>query len=100
DRAVAADASDGLPFTVDRVGSAPEVGGKHVAEELAADRAAAPRGADHGDRGRREERSQRGGDGQVVALVYSRPEVLGGCDRELHLHLAALQLARDPEARV
>ena len=48
DRVVAAHAGDRLAAAVDRVGGAGEVGLEHVAEELAADRAAPARGADHG----------------------------------------------------
>ena len=46
-----------------------EVALEHVAEELAADRAAPRRGADDGDARRLEERPQRGDDGGVVALL-------------------------------
>ena len=54
---------------VDGIGGPGEVGGEDVAEELAADRAAAARGADHGDRPRLEEGRSEAVDGDVVALV-------------------------------
>ena len=49
DRAVGANARDRFARAVDRIGGAGEVRRENVAEELAADRAAALRGADHGD---------------------------------------------------
>ena len=59
DRRVRAHAGDRLAAAVDGVGGAGEVRGEDVAEELAADRAAARRRADHGDasRARRTARS-------------------------------------------
>ena len=72
DRAVGADPGDGLAGAVDRVGGAGEPSCEDVAEQLAADRAAARRGTDHGNRRRLEERSQRGGHGDVVTLVDAR----------------------------
>ena len=100
ERSEAADAADGLAVAVDRVGGALEVGGEDVAEQLAADRPSPVRRADDGQRARLEERPQRGGDGAVVALVHARPERLGRGDRERDLDLAAVELARDVEARV
>ena len=55
---------------------------EHVPEELAADRAAPRRRSDHGDRGRPEERPQRGGDADVVALVAPALEVATVAERE------------------
>ena len=98
DRPVAAHAGDRLAVAVDRVGGAGEVAGEDVAEELAADRAAPPRGADDGDAPRLEERPQRGDDRHVVARVDVLAVALGRRDRELHLELAALELARQLEA--
>ena len=69
-----------------------------VAEELAADRAAPLRGADDGDARRLEERPQRGDDGLVVARVDVLAVASGRGDRELHLDLAALELAGQLEA--
>ena len=54
---VAGDAADRLAAAVDGVDRAGEIGLEHVAEQLAADRPAAWRGADHGDRTRLEERA-------------------------------------------
>ena len=52
DRAVAANAGDRLAVAVDGVGGALEVALDDVPEELAADRPASPRRADHGDAAR------------------------------------------------
>ena len=49
---------------------------------------------------RLEERLERGGDGDVVALVDALLVARGRRDREAHLDLAALELARDLEAGV
>ena len=57
------------------------------------------RRADHGDRARLEERAERGGHREVVALVDPRPVLLGRLDREADLKLAAVQLPRHLEAR-
>ena len=67
-RAVAVDAGDGVAVAVHRVHGAGEVAGEDVAEELAADRAAALRGADDGDGARPEERLERGAHRDVVAF--------------------------------
>ena len=85
---VAAHAGHRAAVAVDRVGGAGEVGLEDVAEELAADRAAPARGADDGDAAGLEERAQRGGDGDVVALVDPLLVALGRRDRELDLDLA------------
>ena len=69
ERAVGAHAGNRLAGAVDRVGGAREPAGEDVAEQLAADRAAPRGGADHGNRAGLEERPQRGGDCDVVALV-------------------------------
>ena len=101
DRGVGPDAGDRRCLRVDRVGDAAEVRVEDVAEELAADRAAARRGADDGDRPRREERRERGGDGDVVALVDRVPVGLGRSDlRGAPRSSPPLELARDGEAGV
>ena len=48
---------------------------------------------------RLEERSQRRGDGGVIALGDALAVALGRDDRELHLDLAAFELARELESR-
>src|SRR5206468_3701368 len=100
DRRVASDAGNGLAPAVHWIGGAGEVGREDVAEELAADRAAAFRGADNRDRAGGEERPQRRDDREVVALVDTCSETLGRGDRKANLDLAAVQRARDLEARV
>ena len=98
--AVGAHPGDGLTRAVDGIRGAGEPAGEDVAEQLAADRAAPCRGADHGDGPRLEERAQRRGHRDVVALVDSRPVALGCLDREPHLDHAALEGARRHEAGV
>ena len=100
DRRVRAHACDGLAVAVDGVRGAGEVRSEDVAEELTADRAAALRRADDGDGGRSEERPERRGDRDVVALLDPGAEVLRRGDREAHLDLAAAERARHLEARV
>ena len=100
DGAVGPDAGHGLALAVDGVRGAGEAAGEHVAEQLAADGAAAGRGADDGDGGRLEEGAQGGGDGDVVALVDALPVALGGREREAHLVDAALEGAGGAEADV
>ena len=98
DRAVRAHAGDRLAVPVHRVRGAGEVAREDVPEQLAADRAAPPRGADHGDaRGSKNGRSD-AVDGGVVALLDALAVALRRRDRELHLDLAALELARQLEA--
>ena len=99
-RAVAVDAGDGVALPVHRVHRAGEVAGEDVAEQLAADRAAAPRRADDRDRPRPEERLERGPHGDVVALGHVLAIRVGRRDREPDLELAALAGARDREACV
>ena len=99
DRGVGAHARDRLGVRVDRMRGPCEVAGQDVAEQLAADRAAPRRGADHGHARRREERRQRGGDGQVVAAVDALEVAGGRLDRHRDLGDAALVLALDREAR-
>jgi hypothetical protein len=93
DGPIAADAGDGLALPVHRVRRALEVGAEDVAVELPADRPAPPRSADHGHGSRLEERAERSGHGDVVALVDTRLEALGRGDGEPHLDLAARELA-------
>ena len=100
ERAVGAHAGHRLAGAVDRVGGAGEPAGEDVAEQLAADRAASRRGADHGHRAGLEERAQRGGHGDVVALVDARSVALGRLDREPHLDDAAFEGSRRHEADV
>ena len=100
ERAVGAHAGDGLTGAVDGIGGAGEPAREDVAEQLAADRPAPRRGADHGDRARLEERAQRRGHRDVVALVDSRAVALGRLDREPHLDDAAVERARRHEAGV
>ena len=100
DRAVRVHAGHRLAAQVHRVGRAGEVGGEDVAEQLAADRAAPTRGADHRDRLRLEERSQRRDHGSVVALLDARLELDGRDDREAHLDLLGVALPDDLEAGV
>ena len=57
-RFVGGHTADRLGISVDRIGGADEIRCENVPEELAADRAAATRGADHGDRLRLEERTE------------------------------------------
>ena len=76
-----------------------EVAGHDVAEQLPADRAPPRRGAHHGHAGRREERRQRRGDGQVIAAVDALEVAGGRLDRHRDLGDAALVLALDREAR-
>ena len=97
DRLVAANAGDRLAVAVHGVGGAREVPGEDVAEELAADRAASLGGADDGDAPRLEEGSERRDDRLVVAGLDVLAVRLGRRDRELHLELAALELARQLE---
>ena len=98
DRAVGADAGNRLAVAVHRVGGAGEVAGEDVAEELAADRAAPLGGADDGDAPGLEERLERGDDRLVVARLDVLAVALRRRDRELHLQLAALELAGQLEA--
>ncbi len=100
DRAVGPHAGDRLALEVDRIGGAVEVGVEDVAEELAADRAAAARGADHGDRGRLEERSQRVDDGGVVARLDAVSVRARRGDREAKLDLAAFGVVDELEPGV
>ena len=97
-RAVPPHTSHGLSVSIHRVGSARKVPGEDVPEQLAAYRASSPGGADHGHAPRLEERAQRRGHGGVVALLDPLAIPLGRGDRELHLELAALELARQLEA--
>ena len=99
-RAVAVDAGDGVALAVDRVHGAGEVAGEDVAEQLAADRAAALRRAHDGDGARLEEGLERGAHRDVVALGHVLAIRVGGSDRESDLDLAAFAGARDREARV
>ena len=99
-RRVRADAGDRLPFEVDGKRGADEIGFEDVAEELAADRAAPPRGADHHDRGGGEERAQRGDDGGVVTFLHTRGQGAGRGEREAKLDLAALPRAHQLEPGV
>jgi hypothetical protein len=98
DGPVRAHAGHGAPLGVDREGGAREVALKHVAEELAADRPPARRGADDGDALRLEEGAQRGDDGDVVALGHALLEALGLRDRELDLDDTAGEVALQLEA--
>ena len=100
DRAIGAYSGDRFARAVHGVRRAYEVGGDDVAKELAADRAASLRRADHRDAGWGEERTERRRDGNVVALLDPRAELLGRCDREPNLDLAALERARHLEAGV
>ena len=98
DRAVAAHAGDRLAAAVDRVGGAGEVGLEHVAEELAADRAAPARGADHGHA-----RGSKNGRSEAATATWSRSSTRArnasvAAIGKLHLDLAVLELARDLEA--
>ena len=95
DRGVGAHAGDRGARPVDRICSTGEAAGQNVAEELSADRAALRRCADHGHGARLEERSQRGGDRHVVALVHSSHVALGWSDREPHLDDASLESTAD-----
>ena len=97
DGSVRAHAGDRLSAQVDGIGRTGEVGGEDVSEELAADRAAAARSTDHGDRPRLEEGAEGGGHGEVVALVDARAVQLGGRDREANLEFPAVQLSRHLE---
>ena len=99
DRAIGADAGHGLAVAVDREGGAGEVAGEDIAEELATDRAATLGGPDDRDASGQEEGRQRGDDRFVIAGLDARAIALRGRDRELNLQLAALQLARQLEAR-
>ena len=98
DRPIAANPRDGLAVSVDGVRSAVEIACEDVPEELTADRAAPLRSADDGDSRRLEERPQRGDDRLVVTRVDVLAVRLGRRDRELHLELAALELARQLES--
>ena len=81
------------------MGGAGEIAGDDVAEQLAADRAAPRRGADHRDTGGREEARERRGHPDVVAAVDAVEVARGRIDRERHLGHAAVVLALDLEAR-
>ena len=98
--AVGTHSGDGGTGAVDGIGGAGEPTREDVAEQLAADRPAAGRGADHGHRAWLEERAQRCGHRDVVALVDSRAVALGRLDREPHLDHAAFERARRHEAGV
>ena len=100
DRRVGLNAGDRRRLRVHRIGDAVEAGLEDVAEELAADRATTGRGADDRHRARREERPQRRGDGDVIALVDGSAITRGGLDLEAHLRRAALEPPRDGEAGV
>ena len=89
-----------LAGPVDRVRGAAEAACEDVAEELAADRSAARRRADDGHGRRLEERSQRRGDGDVVALVDALLVARRRLDREPDLDDAAVERPRRPEADV
>ena len=93
-RAVAVDTGNGVAFPVHGVRGAGEVAGEDVAEELAADRAAALRSADDGDGARPEERLERGPDSDMVAFGHVLAIRVGGHDRQPDLELAAPTGAR------
>ena len=93
-------ARDRLPVPVHGVRRALEVGREDVPEQLAADRTAAARRADHRDAGRLEERAQRGDDRHVVAPVDAAEVARCGLQAQPHLDDAALALARLGEAGV
>ena len=78
DRRVAGDTADRVAAAVDGIDRADEVGGQDVPEQLPADRSAAGRGSDHGDRGRCEERLQRSSDRDVIATVGDRRRCRSG----------------------
>src|SRR5919204_769767 len=99
DRRVGGHAAHRLAVPVDRVGGAGEVRCEDVAKQLPADRPAPARGTDHGHRPGLEERAQRSGDREVVALVDARLVPLRRCDRKADLELAAVELPGDLEAR-
>ena len=98
DRPVSAHPRDGHALAVDGVGGSEEVRLDDVPEELAADRAATARCADDRDAVRLEERPERCGHGDVVPLRDTFLEQLRAGDREDHLDLSALELARQLEA--
>lgn len=94
------DTGNGVPVPVHGIGGAREVAGENVAEQLAADRAAARRGSEHRDRARPEEGLERRANRDVVAC--GRLLAIGGrrLDRKPDLGLAALTRARDREPGV
>ena len=73
---VGTNARNRLAAPVHGIRGAVEVGREHVAKQLAADRAATPRGADDGDALRREEVGERRGDRDVVAFLDALPGIL------------------------
>ncbi len=99
-RAVTVDAGDGVSVPVHRVDGAGEVADEDVAEELAADRAAALRRTDHGDGARPEERLERGAHRDVVAFGDVLAIRVRGRDREADFELAAFAGAGYREAGV
>ena len=95
DRAESLHAGDGRAALVHRVGRPLEATAHDVAEQVSSDRTLARRRADHGHAARPEERAQRRGDRDVVALGNPRAQALGGGDREAQLDLAAFDSALD-----
>ena len=98
DGAVATYPCDGLAVAVDGVRRARELAVQDVAKELPADRAAAGRGAEDGDRLRLEERAQRRDHGRVVACLDARGVVGRRGNGKRQLHLAAREKPRNLEA--
>src|SRR5262249_52938306 len=84
-RAVAVDAGDRVAVAVHRVDGTGEIAGEDVAEELAADRAAALRGSDDGNGVRLEERLERRPHRDVIALGHVLAVGVGRRDREPNL---------------
>src|SRR5262249_40660858 len=99
-RGVAAHAGDGLAPAVDWIDGAVEAGAEDVAEKLSPDRAGTCGCPDDGNSLGREERPQRGADGNVISLVDTVAVAVGPGDRERDLDLAALEVPLDLESGV
>jgi hypothetical protein len=100
ERPVPAHRAHRLAAPVDRVRGAAEAACEHIAEELAADRSSARRCSDDGHGAWLEERSQRGDDADVVALVDALPVAHGRFDRKPDLDDAGVERSRRREADV
>ncbi len=96
----AAHAGDRRRARVDRVDRARELAREQVAQDLVADRAWPPAGADDRDRRRREDPRHRPRLGLVLARASHGDRLRRRVDRERHLHGPAVEPALHLEARV
>src|SRR5262249_27295706 len=91
---------DWIGAAVERVSGSLEIGLEDVAEELATDRAAPTRRAEHGNGSRLEERLQRRDHANVVTALDAQGERPGRGDGEAELYLSAAELTNKVAGRV